>query len=135
MPPELKVAILYQLPLSQKCKARRVCKEWFHLLTADRIWNPVFRELNPFIDPKTYQYSDVTRITILADLQANQKKVDRILKLIESDSQLHSIIGSNGVSLENLKQMIPLERSLHVMRGLRENCTGLLLYLLAKHNQ
>ncbi len=134
MPVELKQMFLYHLPLSQQCQARRVCKEWSNLLTAEVIWKPVFRELNPFLDSQTYQNTDVTQITILADLQANQKKVDLIVSLIESDSQLHSIIGSSCVSLENLNQMIPLERSLHVMRGLRNNCTELLLYLLAKHN-
>ena len=73
------------------------------------------------------------KTTVLADLRKHQEKVDLIISLIDEDSQLASIIDSPSASLTTLRKMIPIERSLHVMRGLRNNCTELLEYLIKKH--
>ena len=135
MPSELKVMFLSYLPLSEQCKARRVCKEWLHLLPDRVIWKPIYKELHPFIDRLTYKNTEVTKKTVLADLEAHQETVERILALIDDDSQLASIIGSSFVFLCDLKseRMLPLERALHVMRGVRKNCTELFLFLAKRH--
>ena len=58
----------------------------------------------------------------------------------ENDAELASFIGcplssveEHGKSLKELKAMLPIERTLHVMRALRTNSTELLAYLQKKH--
>ncbi len=132
IPAEIRAMYLSHLSLSEQCKARRVCKRWSEILTEQVIWKPVFRELNPFLDNLAYNNTKVTQTEVLADLQKHQKHVDLILSLIDTDPQLELIIDCSSMSLIQLNEMLPIERSLHVMRGLKSDCTQLFVYLAKK---
>ena len=82
--------------------------------------------ITPIIISKLYKQK------CLQNLRKHQKDVDLILSLIDTDTQLAMIMGCSSMSLMQLKDMLPIERSLHVMRGLRCDCTELFVYLAKK---
>jgi len=134
MPVELKLMYLSNLSLSELVKVGLVNKEFLVLSRSNLLWNPVLKQLNPLPAPDDpdYQNTKLSQTIVLADLQKHQEKVDVILSLIDTDLQLASIIGCSSIPLIQLKKMLPIERSLHVMRGLRRDCTQLFVYLAKK---
>ncbi len=134
MPVELKLTYLSKLPLSELGKVGLVSKEFLALSRSNFLWNPVLKQLNlpPVPDDPDYQNTELSQTIVLADLHKHQEKVDVILSLIDTDLKLASIIGCSSIPLIQLKKMLPIERSLHVMRGLRSDCTQLFVYLAKK---
>lgn len=133
MPREIKLLYFSFLPLSDLGRAGLVCKAWFELSKDSILWNPILKELDPLGNKiKPIDKIQSIRETVLEDLQKHQELVDKILTAMEIDQNLQHAFGHSSSSLSDLKAMLPIERSLHVMRALREDCTKLLVYLAQK---
>ncbi len=128
MPNELKVACFSWLPLHELVKAGLVCDDWFQLSKDNLLWNPILQQLDPFAN-RLFTNDNDTKTSALNVLRNHQRIVNLIISHVENDSQLASVIGIPSVSLEDLKKMLPIERTLYVMRALRKDCTGLFVHL------
>ncbi len=134
MPNELKVACLSWLSIPELVKAGLVCNDWLQLSKQNLLWNPILREIDP-LNHRLFTNDKDIKTSALDVLRNHQRIVNLIISHIENDSQLASVIGTSSVSLEHLKKMFPIERTLYVMRALRKDCTGLFIHLSQKHHR
>lgn len=133
-PKDIKIQYFSSLTVSELCKSSQVCKEWFNLSREKVIWIPIFKELNHFSNREfVMKKGEDIKSEVLEDLKSNQKRADLIISLIDNNEQLASFINNTSLSLTDLKKMLPIERTMHVMRGLKKDCTQFLVHLVKKH--
>lgn len=136
IPTDIKTKYLSYLTIPELCKAGEVCKEWFKLSRDKVIWTPIFTELNPYANKQfNVNEQEMIQSDVLRYLQQNQKRVDQFISLIENDEQLALFIDNSSLSLADLSKMLPIERTMHVMKGLRKDCTQFLVHLPEKHRR
>ncbi len=134
MPNELKLAFFSFLPVPELCKTELVCKEWLTLSRNGLSWNLIHKPLSALANTQVSNDGSKDIKTIaLAELHERQKIVDALIQLSETDTLLAPLIGSSSTSLKELKEMLPLKRTLLVARALKEDSTELLAQLAVRH--
>lgn len=118
------------LSYSNLCQIQPVCKTWYHL-----IWKSIDQSLNPTAAPPFYSKEEAKDIKtgVLKDLENWVKSVDKILNFINTDVELFSVINNESNSLARLRNMVPIERTWNVMRGLRQSCSELCMHLIKRY--
>ncbi|GEM_PF-4328254 len=130
VPTDVKLKYLSYLGVDELCKSGQVCQEWF-LLSRDKVfWVPIYKELNPYSQREFVIEGGNLGSEVLGDLQKNQKNVNLILSLCDQDTALSFLIDGTSLDSLNLDKMLPIERTLRIMRELRKGCTQLFINIL-----
>jgi hypothetical protein len=120
MPDELKLKYFKKLKFPDLQNAALVCKNWFEVSCDSVLWNPIFKELS---QQYTCNEGEEVKSAALRNLLQDQTFSSLMILLIGNKEQLADIINCPLETIERFPTMLPIERTWHVMRGLRRDCT------------
>jgi hypothetical protein len=120
---EVRLQYFGELPFPDLQNTALVCQTWFKVSCDEVLWRPIFNSLS---QQYTCNEGEAIKSAVLRNLHEDQKFTDQIIALIDDDLQFADVIGCPLETVQRFPQMLPIERSWHVIRSLRRN-TALLI--------